>query len=125
MSPRPRKRGSKDLPSNLYINKKGANNYYSYRHPQTGERSGMGTNKIKAVEAARQLNQLLMQDNNLVEKVLKSEDAFAVYVEYYRDEILPAKRLKGFELSPSFMKEAVRRCTMCLLKNLAILACQR
>lgn len=112
MSPRPRKRGSKDLPSNLYVNKKGTNHYYSYRHPQTGERSGMGTNKIKAVEAARQLNQLLMQNTNLVERVLKSEDAFSVYIEYYRDEVLPAKRVKGFELSPSFMREAVRRCNV-------------
>jgi len=112
MSPRPRKRGSKDLPTNLYANKKGGNLYYSYRHPQSGERSGMGADKVRAVDAAKQLNQLLMQENNLVEKVLKSEDTFAAYLEYYRDKVLPARRLKGFELSPSFMKEAVRRCNV-------------
>jgi integrase len=72
----------------------------------------MGTNKIKAVDAAKQLNQLLMQNHNLVDKVLKSEDAFAIYIKYYRDEVLPAKRIKGFTLSPSFLKEAVRRCNV-------------
>lgn len=35
-----------------------------------------------------------------------------MYVKYYRDEVLPAKRLKGFELSTSFLKEATRRCNV-------------
>lgn len=112
MSPRPRKRGSKDLPANLYVNKKNGINYFSYRHPHTGDRSGMGTNKLRAVDAARQLNQLLIQDNNLVANVLKSADPFSEYIEYYRDVILPAKRIKGFKLSVSFQKEAVRRCNV-------------
>ena len=112
MSPRPRKRGSKDLPLNLYANKKSSITYFSYRHPQTGVRTGMGTNRNKAVAAAKQLNQLLTKASDLISNVVKTDDTFSLYVEYFRDEVLPAKRIKGFELSSSFLKEAVRRCNV-------------
>jgi len=112
MSPRPRKRGSKDLPANLYANKKSSIIYFSYRHPQTSVRTGMGTNRNKAVVAAKQLNQLLTRSSDLISNVVKTDDPFSNFVEYYRDEVLPAKRIKGFKLSPSFMKEAMRRCNV-------------
>ena len=117
MTPRPRKKGSKDLPANLYVDVKGVNSYFTYRNPKTGAKHGMGTDKRKAVEAAKQLNQILTGDTGLVDRVLKTDDMFSVYVEYYRDEVLPAKRIKGFELSRSFMKEAVRKCNV-IIKEL-------
>ena len=112
MSPRPRNRGSKDLPLNLYANKKATTIYFSYRHPQTGVRTGMGTDRNKAVTAAKQLNQLLTRASDLISNVIKTDDPFSIYLEYYRDEILPAKRNKGFKLSSSFLKEAIRRCNV-------------
>jgi len=112
MSPRPRKCGSKDLPVNLYTNKKSSIIYFSYRHPITGVRTGMGTNKNNAVAAAKQLNQLLTKTSDLISNVVKTDDPFSIYLEYYRDVILPSKRKNGFELSPSFMKEAIRRCNV-------------
>ncbi|MBE0439823.1 MAG: hypothetical protein IBX57_08740 [Gammaproteobacteria bacterium] len=78
----------------------------------TGKRTGMGSDKKEAVKAAIQLNQLLIKDVDLVSKVIRVDDPFSDYVEYYRDHVLPAKRNKGFELSKSFMKEAVRRCNV-------------
>ena len=36
-----------------------------YQHPVTGRRHGMGSNKAQAIEAAKELNALLMKDNDL------------------------------------------------------------
>ena len=117
MTPRPRKRGSKDLPANLYADSKAGKLYFSYRNQKTGAKHGMGTDKRKAIDAAKQLNQILTGSVGLIDRVLKTEDTFQLYVEHYRDEVLPAKRIKGFELSPSFMKEAVRKCNV-IIKEL-------
>lgn len=100
MTPRPRKRGSKDLPENLYPNKKGNVTYYRYRHPVTKEYIPFGKDKREAVEAAIHANQLLLQKNDLLRKVIQPEDSFADYLDYFFDEIIPTKRVNGLPLSP-------------------------
>ncbi|MDC9724760.1 MAG: tyrosine-type recombinase/integrase [Gammaproteobacteria bacterium] len=87
------------------------------KNPQTGKRTGMGNDRLQAIQAARQLNQILMKEANLIERVLKTEDTFEMFVTDYRDHILPNKRIKGFELSPSFLKEAIRKCNV-IIKDL-------
>lgn len=66
MAPRRRSKSTSDLPENLYIN----GIYYRYRHPKTGEYHQMGTDKKTACQAAKKLNAFLMQDSDLVRRVL-------------------------------------------------------
>ena len=63
MSPRPRKRNNSALPPNLY---RRGRTHFRYRHPQTGKFHGMGSDKAKAIAAAKELNSLLVPENNLV-----------------------------------------------------------
>ena len=69
MSPRPRKKGRRDLPTNLYPSDRDRVTYYRYRHPQTGTWHGLGSDKAKAVEAARILNSKLMAPGASAEKL--------------------------------------------------------
>lgn len=108
MTPRPRKTGNKDLPDNLYGSKKGTKTYYQYRHPQTKKYTGFGTDKKKAVDAAKQLNQLLATPEPLANRVIKSQNPFKDYLIYYRDEITPEKRVNGFALSEKTTSEHQR-----------------
>ncbi len=77
----------------------------------------MGTDRIKAINAAKQLNQVLVAKTDLVDNVLKTKDTFQSYIDYYQNDILPRRRIKGFKLSPSFLKEAKRKCNV-LIKEL-------
>jgi integrase len=106
MTPRPRKRGNKDLAGlNLYVQKRGERNYYQYKHPITGKYHGFGFDRKEAIEAAKQLQQLLKQNPGLVGKVVKPEGSFSEYLEYFRDEIIPQKRVNGQPLSDSTIRE--------------------
>ena len=106
--PRPRKRGNKDLPDNLYSNKRGSINYYRYKHPVTGEFTGFGKDKVKAVKAAKHLNQLLVQAVDLVSLVIENDNQFKEYLEYYRDEVISTRRINGFPLSDVTIYEQKR-----------------
>jgi len=108
MAPRPRKRGSKDMPENLYGSKKGTKIYYQYKHPKTGKYTGFGTDKKKACDAAKQLNQLLSAPEPLADRVIKTKTPFKNFLIKYRDEIEPAKRINGFPLSEKTLNEHAR-----------------
>lgn len=108
MTPRPRKRGSRDLPENLYAKKVGSRTYYQYRHPVTHEYTGFGYDKREAVDAARQLNQLLIQKASLVDKVILPSETVSDYLEHYRDEVLPNRRVNGQPLSDRTLGEYQR-----------------
>ena len=109
MTPRPRKRGNKDLAGlNLYVQKRGERNYYQYKHPITGKYHGFGFDRKEAIEAAKQLQQLLKQTPGLVGKVVKPAGSFSEYLEYFRDEIIPQKRVNGQPLSDSTVREYSR-----------------
>ncbi|HEY8386513.1 MAG TPA: phage integrase Arm DNA-binding domain-containing protein, partial [Porticoccaceae bacterium] len=89
MAARPRARKNRDLPDNLYVNAKG----YYYRHPLTKKNFGMGTDRAKAIAAAKKLNQrLLPNGNDLVARVLGGT-TISELVARYRAEYLPDKRL--------------------------------
>ena len=53
---RPRKRGSKDLPANLYSNQSKGITFYRYKDPRTGKFHGLGGDKSVAVRDALALN---------------------------------------------------------------------
>lgn len=108
MTPRPRKRGSKDLPENLYAKKVGEKVYFQYRHPITHEYTGFGYDKRAAVDAARQLNQLLVKQTSLVNKVIHPQDPISKYLDYYRDDVLPNRRVNGQPLSTRTLGEYQR-----------------
>jgi integrase len=94
MSPRPRKKGNRDLPTNLYYNGKS----YYYRHPRTKKDHGMGTDRTKAAHAANILNCKLVGSGNLVAKVLGG-DTIATLIARFRKEYLADKKLAPSTLS--------------------------
>ncbi|MDG5498920.1 phage integrase Arm DNA-binding domain-containing protein [Marinobacter sp. BGYM27] len=95
MAPRKRLNKNRGLEgTNLYTSTKGGVTYFSYRHPVTGQYHGMGTDKRKAMAAARQLNARLITDEDLVGSVLGTSDRnMAELIKVYRKEILPGKKL--------------------------------
>jgi len=99
MTPRPRKRGSKDLPQNLYGKKRGDKTYFEYKNPQTKKFTGFGTDRHKAIAAANQLNQMLNIETNLVHIAIKTEHLFKDILADFKDKTLPEKRVNGFSLS--------------------------
>ncbi|WP_430010227.1 phage integrase Arm DNA-binding domain-containing protein [Methylophaga lonarensis] len=108
MTPRPRKRGRKDLPENLYAKTVGSRTYFQYRHPVTHEFIGFGYNKHEAVEAAKQLNHLLIKQTSLVDKVILPDNPIREYLENYREKILPSRRVNGQPLSSRTLGEYQR-----------------
>lgn len=105
---RPRKRGNKDLPANLYSYKKGSTTYYKYRNPVSAKVSAFGTHKVEAVQAARQLNQLLVKQSSLIDSVVKPDHPFKDYLTYYVEDLMPKRMVKGKALSKRTIKEDTR-----------------
>ncbi|KPZ22921.1 Integrase, partial [Pseudomonas coronafaciens pv. zizaniae] len=54
MVPRPRNKSNKGLPQNLYMDDRRGT--YRYRRPTDGKWFQFGTDRVKAVDAAKQLN---------------------------------------------------------------------
>lgn len=90
---RTRGAGNKDMPANLYRDN---GKSWRYRHPITGVFFSMGTDKAKAFQAARKLNSLLIQEENLVDKVLGTNILFRDFAEQYMSE---KRRKDGREIS--------------------------
>src|SRR5690554_896307 len=94
MAPRKRLRKNKDLADNLYGNVKNGVTYYQDKHPVTGLYHSMGTNKLEANAAARQLNSILIPERNLVAEVMgTANNDIAHLIGRYRKEQLPTKGL--------------------------------
>ena len=87
MSPRKRKKENRGLPPNLYTVNGGTT--YRYKRPDTGEWEAFGSNKKLAIDAAKQLNSILMQGTDLVAQVLGKKQSLAAFIETYTDNILP------------------------------------
>lgn len=123
MAPRPRKRGKKDLPDNLYVSVKNGVSYYQYKHPVSGKFVGFGTDKSKAVQAAKHVNDITRQDADLLkttQDALRSKDSLGSYLCHFRDVILPAKRVKGEPLSSTTLRE-YRRVLNVLIEKIGTL----
>lgn len=91
MTPRPRKPKNRNLPPNLYTNNGGRT--YLYRRPDNGKTFGMGSDRKEAIEAAKQLNSMLMS-SSLVSKVMGAETV-TKHIEHF------LKRLDEREYSKS------------------------
>lgn len=89
MSPRPRKSGNGGLPANLYQNGK----YYRYRRPDDGTWHQMGTDKARAIQAARTLNARLTVHDDLTWRVMGAQLKLAAFIVVYQTEILPPRKL--------------------------------
>ena len=76
---------NKALPPNLYVNSAG---YYSYRDPQKKTQKGLGKDRAKAIQAARQANAALAtrEPSSLVDWVMgKSDYTLAEWLPIYRE----------------------------------------
>lgn len=110
---RPRKRGSKDLPANLYSNKhENGTTYYAYRNPRTGRRTSIGTDRNDAIIAAQHLNSILNAKPAAVDKVLGKVDLFKDWLKKYhrirKDENkLAEKSLKQLQYDIELMRDAL------------------
>lgn len=90
MAPRPRNKANTGLPANLYPNGRA----FKYRRPDDGSWHGMGTDRQKAIQAAKQLNGLLTSaGENLVAGVMGTSETLAEFIAVFRAEILPARNL--------------------------------
>jgi len=90
MTPRPRKRQNSALPQNLYSSKRGKWVSYRYRHPVTKKEHGMGSDRVKAIAAAKQLNNMLMAPSDLVSQVMQAETV-SNHIDWFFREIIPGK----------------------------------
>ena len=59
---RPRKHGRKLLPENLYVQKRAAGEYFSYRSPLTGRSISIGYDKAAAISFAEKSNREVVQE---------------------------------------------------------------
>ncbi len=92
MAPRPRSKGNKGLPQNLYLDARRGT--YRYRRPTDGKWFQFGTDRVKAIDAAKQLNLTFMQGSDLVAKVHGAvTDLFADFLDYYERDVLPPREL--------------------------------
>ncbi|MCJ8300913.1 MAG: tyrosine-type recombinase/integrase [Pseudomonadales bacterium] len=73
---------------NLYTANNGTS--YRYQHPVSGKQFGMGNNKEEAINAAKQLNSLLIPGNDLVSNVL-GYVSLEEHIEWMRKNNLPER----------------------------------
>lgn len=88
--PRPRSKSPIGLPPNLYP--AGAN-AWRYKRPDDGTWHGMGTDKARAIAAAKQLNSLLMTGSDLVGSVLGSGMTVREFIETIYEPIVAERAL--------------------------------
>lgn len=92
MSPRPRNTANKSLPQNLYFDARRST--YRYRRPTDGKWFPFGADRIKAIDAAKQLNLEFMRGADLVGAVLNNaSETFAGFLDTYERDVLPPREL--------------------------------
>ena len=91
MVPRPRNKANKNLPQNLYFDARRST--YRYRRPTDGKWFQFGTDRIKAIDAAKQLNLEFMRGGaDLVGAVMSaSSESFATFLDTYERDVLPPR----------------------------------
>lgn len=112
MSPRPRKKNSRDLPPHLYAKKQRGKTYYRYRHPLTGKWYGMGADKGRAVKAAQILNSRLVQPadaEKMAAAIAADRETAGEVLMTYAEEVLPEQRNRhGRRISPKTLEDQQR-----------------
>jgi integrase len=92
MAPRPRSKANRGLPPNLYLDARRGT--YRYRRPTDGKWFPFGGDRVKAIDAAKQLNLEFMAGGDLVSKVQGLEsDLFVSFLDVYERDILPPREL--------------------------------
>lgn len=92
MSPRPRNTANKSLPQNLYFDARRGT--YRYRRPTDGKFFPFGPDRVKAIDAAKQLNLEFMRGADLVGAVMSNpSDSFEGFLDKYEAEVLPPREL--------------------------------
>lgn len=92
MVPQPRNKANKNLPQNLYFDSRRSS--YRYRRPTDGKWFQFGTDRIKAIDAAKQLNLEFMRGADLVSAVMGSaSESFTGFLDIYERDVLPPREL--------------------------------
>lgn len=88
---RARSKSRAGWPDNLYPNREG----FKYRHPVTRKETWMGLDRAKAFAAARKLNALLAESNDLVGRVVGADKTVADAIKVFRDDVVPGRNWKA------------------------------
>ncbi len=92
MAPRPRNKSNRGLPQNLYVDERRGT--YRYRRPTDGKWFQFCTDRLKAIDAAKQLNLAFLKGADLVGAVLgETSDLFTAFLDLYESKILPEREL--------------------------------
>ncbi|SDO60532.1 Bacteriophage lambda integrase, N-terminal domain [Pseudomonas arsenicoxydans] len=92
MVPRPRNPANKGLPQNLYYDAQRST--YRYRRPTDGKWFPFGADRLKAIDAAKQLNLEFMRGADLVGAVMNNaSETFAGFLDTYERDVLPPREL--------------------------------
>lgn len=92
MVPRPRNPANKGLPQNLYFDARRST--YRYRRPTDGKWFPFGADRLKAIDAAKQLNLEFMRGADLVGSVMgNTSDLFIGFLDTYERDVLPPREL--------------------------------
>ncbi|WDG79205.1 phage integrase Arm DNA-binding domain-containing protein [Pseudomonas chlororaphis] len=92
MAPRPRKTANKSLPQNLYFDARRGT--YRYRRPTDGKFFPFGSDRLKAIDAAKQLNLEFMRGADLIGAVMgNSSESFTGFLDTYERDVLPPREL--------------------------------
>lgn len=92
MVPRPRNKANKGLPPNLYLDARRGT--YRYRRPTDGKWFPFGPDRVKAVDAAKQLNIEFLRGADLVLTVQGiNTHLFTDFLDLYERDVLPPREL--------------------------------
>lgn len=95
---RPRNKGYRDLPPNLYYHKRF--NKFVYRHPATRRMFYIDPSKDDPIQIAIQANMQLMKQPSKVRKILNLTIGISTWCDAYFNEVLPER-----ELSPKTLAD--------------------
>lgn len=97
---------------NLYVNKSKGKTYYRYKHPLKGTWHGMGTDKRKASQAARELNARFISDDPLVSRVVEEATTVKQHISWFMRVHLPTltDRPKTIEMYQTQFTKLIRLC---------------
>lgn len=105
---RPRRAGNKDLPPNLYRQKKGRRTYYIYRRPDTRAATSLGSNQAEACRAARLLNGRLLSSpraEQLASRVLSPKQPLTQWIAKFSEALPKRRNRRGLPLAEKTVRE--------------------
>lgn len=107
MAPRPRDGRNNGMPLNVYRN----HNSYVWRHPVTGQKYGLGSNRQEAFAQAHEANIAvlnLLEKPRLVHRIAGQPETLAEWIESYKGVI--DKRFNDEKIAKSTRDNTKQRC---------------